>query len=102
MTSKKISDSHKKVLKGLKEDTYSTPVQQISKFNNKPIYRIFYLKKYEIKNPPTFEEAALDIKEKLLQKAAEEESKKYFKKLRKYFGFTENINLNDFNPFILK
>ena len=102
MTSKKISDSHKKVLKSLKEDTYSTPKKQISKFNNKPIYRIFYLKKYEIKNPPTFEAAALDIKEKLLQKAAEEESKKYFKKLRKYFGFTENINLNDFNPFILK
>jgi hypothetical protein len=102
MTSQKISDSHKKVLKTLKENSYSTPVKQISKFNKKPIYRIFHLKTHKTKNPPTFEKAAPEIKEKLLQKAAAEESKNYFNKLRKYYGFVENTALDDFNPFILK
>lgn len=104
VTSKDVSSSHKEILTALAEDSFSAPIAQTSRFDNKKIHRIFYLKKHELKAPPSFEEMADDIKNDLLQKIAMKESDAYFSKLRKYYGITdEETNVPDnFVPFSLE
>jgi hypothetical protein len=102
-TSKDLSKNHKEILKSLKEESYSNPINQISKIDNKKLIRIFYLKHHELKTPPSFDEMADKVKEELLQQAVAEESNNYFNKLYKYYNIDENEILpENFEPFSLK
>ncbi len=103
--SKELSAAHKDVLSALKEDSYSLPVAQLSKDNEKT-HKIFYLKKHEHKPAPTFDELSLKIKDEILQKMVSEETHSYFKKLQKFYGFDEsslkNMIPENFQPFSLE
>jgi hypothetical protein len=104
VTSKDVSATHKEVLTTLHDDSFSAPIAQTSRYDNKKIQRIFYLKKHGLKTPPPFEEMSDNIRQELLQKVAIEESDSYFSKLRKYYGISEEMaNIpNDFMPFSIE
>lgn len=103
---KSASDSHKAVLKTLKENSFSQPIAQISRVDNSVVYRIFYLKKHSRKVIPSFEKMAEDLKEQLLQEAANKENLQYITKLRNRLGYDERHMLeslpSDFQPFALR
>lgn len=104
VTSKDISKSHKDVLSTLQVNSFSPPIFQTSRSDNKKIHRIFFLKRHELKTPPSFEEMADNIKNELLQKAVSEESELYFAKLRKYYGITQESAIipENFEPFSIE
>ncbi|NGX57019.1 MAG: Chaperone SurA [Candidatus Anoxychlamydiales bacterium] len=89
----------KSILSNLEKNSFSKPVFQA--VNQDKTYRIFYLKNYEKKLPPTFNEMASKLKDELLAKSMQEESDKYFKKLRKQYGINDNTFLTskDYQPF---
>lgn len=101
-----ISTSHKEVLKTLAENSFSAPIAQVSRIDNSVVYRIFYLKKHSKKVLPPFEKMAEELKEQLLQAAANKENSHYIAKLRERLGYDEKHMLetlpNDFQPFALR
>ncbi len=104
VSSKDISASHKNALSNLSINSYSNVISQTSRFDNKKINRIFYLKDIEKKEVPAFNEMTQTLKEEMLNKAMTTEAQKYFAKLRKDYLVVENevISSSDFQPFILK
>jgi len=102
LTNKEISTSHQKVLSSLQNNSYSEIINQQSKSNDK-IFRIFYLKDFEKKLPPTFDEIYNKLKEELTQKALIEESENYFSKLKKLYHVEKSSFINkDFVPFTIE
>jgi len=103
---KTISSSHKEALKNLGENTFSAPLAQVSRIDHSVVYRIFYLKKHSKKSLPSFEKMAEDIKDQLLQQAANRENVQYIQKLRKRLGYDEKQMLetlpSDFQPFAMR
>jgi hypothetical protein len=103
---KNVSETHKQVLKTLSENTFSAPIAQVSRIDNSVVYRIFYLKKHSRKVIPPFEKMAEDLKERLLQEAANKENAQYISKLRERLGYDEKHMLeslpNDFQPFAIR
>lgn len=103
---KSISSSHKSVLKNLTENTFSEPIAQVNRIDNSVVYRIFYLKKHSKRVLPSFEKMAEELKEQLLQEAANAENTHYIKKLRNRLGYDEKHMLEslppDFQPFALR
>lgn len=103
---KSISASHKEVLKTLSDNSFSAPIAQVSRVDNSVVYRIFYLKKHSKKVVPAFEKVADDLKDQLLQQAANKENSLYILKLRERLGYDEN-HMNetlpsDLQPFVLR
>jgi hypothetical protein len=82
-----LSESHRAALMSLSPGAYSAPVLQISRADNKSVYRIFYLKEKNEHPAPSFETIASQMKSELLQKAVAKESENYLQKLRKHYGF---------------
>lgn len=103
---KSVSASHKDVLRTLSDNSFSAPIAQVSRVDNSVVYRIFYLKKHSKKTVPAFEKIAEDLKEQLLQQAANKENAQYILKLRERLGYDEKHMLetlpNDFQPFALR
>lgn len=100
---KSISDSHKKVLATLTENTFSAPIAQVSRMDHSVVYRIFYLKKHSQTKLPSFEKMAEQLKDQLLQNAANKEGGQYIVKLREKMGYDEKYMMlpPDFQPFVL-
>lgn len=103
---KSISSSHKEVLKTLTENSFSAPIAQVSRIDNSVVYRIFYLKKHTKRTLPPFGKIAEELKEQLLQQAANKENTQYIAKLRDRLGYDEKHMTetlpNDFQPFALR
>lgn len=103
---KSISDSHKAALKSLTENSFSEPIAQVSRTDNSVVYRIFHLKKHSRRELPPFEKMADQIKEELLQQAANKQSSQYMAKLRAKLGYDEKQMLEtlpvDFQPFAIQ
>jgi hypothetical protein len=103
---KSISTSHKEVLKTLTENSFSSPIAQVSRVDNSVVYRIFHLKKHSKKTVKPFEKIADDLKEQLLQEAANKENAQYITKLRNRLGYDEKHMLEalpkEFQPFALR
>lgn len=103
---KGISDAHKQVLMTLSENDFSLPIRQLSRVDQSIVYRIFHLKKHSKKQIPSFEKMADELKEELLQKAAQKENIQYLTRLRERLGFDEQQMLQalppDFEPFVLR
>ncbi len=101
-----ISSSHREVLQTLKKGAYSTPIAQLSKSDNSTVYRIFYLKDHRQKSVPPFEKMADQLKDELLQQAANKENTHYLLKLRERLGYDEKHMTEtlpaDFQPFALR
>lgn len=84
-----LSSFYKSQLSALKEGEYSTPVSQISAGTGQTIWRIFYLKKKEIIEKPSFSKLRDKIKEDLLQQTVREENARYFETLYHKYGVDE-------------
>lgn len=82
-----LSESHRAALSALAAGQYSQPIQQISRVDNKAVYRIFFLKEKTDHPAPAFEGMTNQLKNELLQKAVAKESDGYLQKLRKRYGF---------------
>ncbi len=100
-----VSELHKEVLKTLDKETFSKPVAQDTKTRQKQqIAKIFYLQKYTPQGLIPLKDVESRLKNKLLDKAIQEETLTYRKKLRKRFGIDENYLSKavpeNFEPFI--
>lgn len=103
---KSISSSHKEVLTTLSENSFSQPIAQVSRVDNSTVYRIFHLKKHSRKELPPFEKMAEQLKDHLLQQAANKENSHYLLRLRERLGYDEKHMTetlpSDFQPFALR
>jgi hypothetical protein len=101
-----LSDSHKTTLATLAPGHYSTPVRQVSRSDNHPVYRIFYLGSKNDHPAPPFETLSNQLKNDLMQKSVAKESDTYMQKLRKHYGFDpariKETVPDDFQPFHLE
>lgn len=101
---KDLSESHLAVLESLSENSFSKPVIQKSRFENKDIHRIFYLKSHEKEKGPAFDDLSVKLKDDLLQKASETELNTYLEKLRRFYShgqpLVEKLPEN-FQPFVI-
>jgi len=99
---KNLAPLHKDVLMKMEKLQFSQPVLQTSKYNNQPMYKLFYLVDFKKNTPASFEVMADKLKEELLQKTAYSESKKYIEKLKRFYGTDEKELSSDFMPFALE
>ncbi len=101
-----ISESHRSALASMAPGSYSLPVIQKSRSDNKSIARIFYLAAKTDHSAPAFQELSSSLRDGLVNKAIAEYSKNYVAKLRRHFGFdTEFIQEKlpeDLHPFSLQ
>lgn len=101
-----LSQSHRTILASLSPGNYSQPTCQISRSDNKNIYRIFYLAQKNDHPAPAFETISNQLKNELLQKAVAKESEGYLQKLRKHYGFDpsrlQETVPDDLQPFHLE
>lgn len=103
-TEKTISQEHRGVLSSMEKDTYSQPCKQISRLDGSIVHRIFHLISEEKVEPPLFSTTSEELKTKLLNRFAMEETLAYIESLSKRFNvdMQELQNLKrDFQPFIL-
>lgn len=104
-TESTISSQHKDVLATMAPNTFSQPVAQVSRADRNTVYRIFYLKQQTPRGVIPFAQVEERIKNQLIEKATEEESSLYHKKLRLRFGINDDYLSSmipkDFEPFAL-
>ncbi len=105
--SSELSDTYRNALASLKIGECSSPVSQISQYDGKIAWRIFYLKDKTHINPPSFDQMSEKIKNDLLQEIAKEENAKYFEKLYKKYGIDEAslhkiLSDESLSPFFLR
>jgi hypothetical protein len=103
---KDISDQYKEVLSAMQPNSFSQPIETSSRNEKKAvIYRIFYLKDIEQKEPLPFSQMAIKLKEQLTNEMVSQETVKYLKKLRDHYVVKdEEIMKNlpkNFEPFSL-
>ncbi len=101
-----LSESHKVALNSLEKGSYSQPIEQISRTERKPVYRIFYLAEKRDHPAPAFEDVASQLRQALTQKHIAKESEQYLQKLRSRYGF-DSTHLKetvpeDLQPFQLQ
>ena len=101
-----LSESHRTILSSLALGNYSQPTCQISRSDNKKIYRIFYLSQKNDHPAPAFDTISGQLKNELMQKAVARESDGYLQKLRKHYGFDpsrlQETVPGDLQPFHLE
>jgi len=102
--SQDISKNHKDGLELLPEQTYSHPLKQTSRNNQKPTYRIFYVKNIDEHQPSSFQAMTKQLQNQLIQERSSVEGDKYISKLRTQYGVQNQSILvpETFNPFSLK
>ncbi len=103
--SQKLSKMHFDVIKALSPDSYSSPVSQVSRYDNSTVMRIFYLKDTIENLPETFEQMHDKLKNELLYETSDKEKAVYIQSLKKRFGY-ENHNPKfelpeDYQPFAI-
>ena len=103
--SQKLSKMHFDVIKALSPDSYSSPVSQVSRYDNSTVMRIFYLKDIIENLPETFEQMHDKLKNELLYETSDKEKAVYIQSLKKRFGY-ENHNPKfelpeDYQPFAI-
>jgi hypothetical protein len=86
---KSLSQSHKDVLQQLGVGQWSAPTVQTSK-DGSSVVRIFHLKDRSSTKPPAFEAIANELKQNLLNEAAQKESEAYLVRLHQRFGFDDS------------
>jgi hypothetical protein len=100
---KAISEAHREVLSKMKPAQWSAPTSQLSR-DGTTVVRIFHLKEHTKTKPPTFASIYNDLKNNLLNTAAEQENKVYVANLRKKFGFDDKfLDIPPrFEPFVAR
>ncbi len=104
-SSHEISPAYKEILDTMEPNTFSPPIEQISRSQQLPIYRIFSLTEYTPAIAPNFEDVEAKIKNTLLQAYLDEETTIYILDLRQRFGLDDDtlaIAIPDgYKPFAL-
>lgn len=104
MSTKELSEAHKKVLLALAPGTFSAPTSQESR-DKSIVHRIFFLKEKETGKIPTFEEMSDKLHDDLVQKEIDKELPLYLSRLRKKFNVDDKsveVLPSDFQPFSLR
>ncbi len=103
-TKKDLSLNYYKILSHLGKKSYSKPVFSKKKYKDQFTYRIFYLKNFDVKQTTSFEEMSNQLKNTLLKREVEKNSKEYLQKLKNYYGIDHQISQlpQNFQPFIVK
>lgn len=105
-TDQDLSLAHQEALASLPPQTYSQPLLQKNRVNQKSTLRIFYLHDKVYHATPSFKETAAQLQEELTQQAMMEESQAYLQKLRARYGFDvqhlESSFPEDMKPFALR
>ena len=101
---KQLSNAYKDILVTLTPGTCSAPIRR--EHEGETSFRIFFLTKHIVTEPPSFRTVQSQLYNELTQQASEKESRIYLDKLRKRFGCTvENLEETfpkDFQPFSLQ
>ncbi|MEX1013262.1 MAG: peptidyl-prolyl cis-trans isomerase [Waddliaceae bacterium] len=100
-----LSDNYRPILTTLQPRTFSPPTEHESRTRQSKVYRIFYISDYNAGGAPTFEEVEIKLKERLIGKAVEKETKEYLQKLRTHHEISEDVDSlypSEFQPFFLK
>ena len=82
-----LSDAHRTALAHLTPKTYSHPVAQKSRVNQKSVVKIFYLSEKTDYPAPSFSDLSPKLKNDLIQQSVGKQSVAYLEKLRKQYGF---------------
>jgi hypothetical protein len=100
---KSVSQAHRDVLSQMKPAEWSAPISQLSR-DGTTVVRIFHLKEHTKTKPPAFASIYNDLKNNLLNMAAEQENKVYVATLRKKFGFDDrSLDIpTRFEPFVAR
>ena len=100
-----VSASHHEILTALKENEYSQPIFQTVRNSKEGVHKIYHLKNHTVESPQTFEQIAPNIKDKLIQMAADKEKTIYIESLKQKFFVTDaevnDVAPKDYDPFIL-
>lgn len=106
LSSTEISETHKNVLEDLETNTFSSPLQEVSRVDKKSLYRIFYLAEHIPGGKTEFEEVEDKLKESLIQVKVDQEITEYIAGLRERFGVTQksidDITPSKFEPFLIR
>ena len=104
-TAQKLSKMHLEVIKELTPHSYSPPISQTSRLDNKPVVRLFYLKEYTKKMPKSLDVMHDSLKNQILMQLFEKEKKRYICSLKKRFGYeSHNPKFDlpaDYQPFAI-
>ncbi|GAB4226183.1 MAG: hypothetical protein Tsb0021_02010 [Chlamydiales bacterium] len=105
-TNGEINPQYKDIIAQLEPGTFSPPISQKSRKENKIIHRIFYLNEAAQGGVLPLPKVANELRDKILHEAISEETDRYIKKLRKEYGFENHQVIGNlpenFQPFILK
>lgn len=101
-----LSPEYGKILATLSPGTFCEPFAHKSRANNATVFRILFLQEKTPGGAPSFKEMEPVIKDKLLDKAVDQETDLYLQKLRLHYHIGKN-DLDDylpadFQPFSLK
>ncbi|MCB1084971.1 MAG: hypothetical protein KDK60_02605 [Chlamydiia bacterium] len=101
----KISKQHLTAIESLLANTFSSPISQVSRFDNRKVYRIFHLKEAVKNLPKSFQEMHDQLKNELLYKRSDKEKENYIQALKKRYGYDAyqiTFDLpDDYRPFAL-
>ncbi len=101
-----ISEAHRSALASLLPGSYSAPVVQKSRADNKAIARVFYLSAKSEHPAPAFDDLSSSLRDQLIQLAMNQHSRSYLEKLRKHYGFDASFLKEslpeDMHPFSLQ
>lgn len=98
---KTVSPAYREVLQNIAPGTYSNPIAQPSRNTKDSVYRIFYLKESIPGGLPTYASLENKLKQELMEKMTNTESKAYVDKLKKHFD-VQDLAPKDFQPFSLR
>jgi hypothetical protein len=104
--STELADAQKEALASLAPCSYSAPLLQNRRSDQKKVVKIFYLQEKTEHPAPAFEEMAPNLKNQLINEAIALETDSYLNRLRKKYGF-QNDPLKGqiselFQPFSLQ
>ncbi|HAZ15405.1 MAG: hypothetical protein A2Y28_03125 [Chlamydiae bacterium GWC2_50_10] len=101
-----LSPAHKEALSSLAAGSFSSPITQVSRFDNSNVVRIFFLKSQTKSKPLEFKEIEQKLREKLFNEAVSSGRTQYIAKLRQQYRFNskspESLIPEDFKPFSLR
>lgn len=103
---KEISNDYRDILLHLDPGMYSQPFSHKSRSNQGVVYRILFIEDKVPGGVPSFKEMEVNLKNKLLDQAIDQETEVYLQKLRQHYHIQlqeiEASIPSDYQPFVLK
>lgn len=101
-----ITPLYRDFLSSLEPGHYTMPFSQKSRSHGRLVWRILYLEETIPRRLPSFKEMESTLKNQLLERAIEDETSTYLRRLRQYYHVQEgNISAllpSDYHPFVIR